>query len=154
MAIVTGCDLSNLQFVQDYRVRFVEPSDRDTVTLPVTLRWEVYGFRVTGKDGRASRAAGYFAVFVDRDPIPPGRTLEWYAKEEGSCGDSACGAVKNLANVYTTESTNLELTRLPATKKNTGGVEKHEAVIVLLDAEGKRIGESAFYVRFTYQRTT
>jgi hypothetical protein len=32
------------------------------------------------------------------------------------------------------------------------GVEDHEAVIVLIDGTGRRIGESAWYVDFRYRR--
>lgn len=150
--VLSGCDLSQMAFVQDQRVRVVEPADRSTVTLPVTLRWIVDGFRVTGRDGGTSSDAGYFAVFVDRPPMPPDRSLEWMAAQESSCGDSACGSVKNLADVYFTKYTTLKLTRLPAVDERSG-VERHEAVVVLLNGSGHRIGESAFYVRFNFERT-
>lgn len=148
--LLAACDWSDMAFVQDHRVRFIEPADRSTVTLPVTLSWEVEGFHVTGKDGRALRDAGYFAVFVDRSPIPPGKSLEWLAQQEDSCGSSACGSVDNLSGVYATDDTRLKLTRLSATGRD---IEKHEAVVVLLDGTGRRIGESAFYVQFNFERT-
>lgn len=150
--LLTSCDTSNMQFVQDHRVRIVEPADRSTVTLPLNLRWEVNGFEITGKNGTASRDAGYFAIFFDRPPMPPGKSLEWMARQEGSCGSDACGSVKNLADVYATESTTLKVTLLPAIDESSG-VERHEAVVVLLDGSGNRIGESAFYVTFNFKRT-
>lgn len=150
-SLISGCDWSTMAFVQDHRVRVVEPADRSTVTLPVALRWKVDGFRITGKNGSASPDAGYFAVFVDRPPMPPGRSLEWLARRDDSCGDSACGSVKNLADVYSTKATELKLTRLPATDDRRE-TERHEAVVVLLDGTGHRISESAFYVRFNFQR--
>lgn len=149
--LATGCDISNMEFVEDTRVRVVEPETRSTVTLPVTVRWEVTEFEVTGRDGQSSPDAGYFAVFVDRHPIPPGKTLEWYVQQDESCGDSPCGTVENLSDIYTTEKTELELSRLPAIDRGRA-VEQHEAVVVLLDGTGARIGESAFAVRFTFER--
>lgn len=149
--VVSACAVSGQQFVQDRRVRFVEPSDRARVTLPVTLRWQVEGFTVAGRDGRRARDAGYFAIFVDRPPMPPGRTLEWMAEQKDSCGNSACGTVDRLTDAYTTNERSLTLTRLPADARR-GAVERHEAVLVLLDGTGARIGESAFYVRFRYDR--
>lgn len=150
--LATGCDLSSLAFVEDERVRIVEPENRSVVTLPVTLRWEVVGeFEVTGRDGHGRSDAGYFAVFVDRQPIPPGTTLEWYALQDDSCGESACGTVKNLTGVYTTNDTAIELSRLRANDR-LRPVEQHEAVIVLLDGTGARIGEIAFHVRFHFKR--
>lgn len=151
-SLISGCDWSSMAFVQDHRVRVVEPADRSTVALPATLHWKVDGFRITGKDGSASPDAGYFAVFVDRPPMPPRRSLEWLAQQDDSCGDSACGSVKNLADVYSTKATKLTLTHLPATD-DRHEIERHEAVVVLLDGTGHRISESAFYVRFSFQRT-
>lgn len=149
--MLTGCDVASMAFFQDDRVRIVEPQEGGTVELPVTLRWEVEGFTVTGPDGHARDDAGYFAVFVDRHPIPPGRTLEWYAQQEDSCGGSACASVDNLAQVYATVDTTVELTQLPAIR-DTGGRELHTVRIVLLDGTGARIGESAFRVQFNFER--
>lgn len=149
--LVAGCDVSNLAFVQDDRVRIVEPRDRSAVTLPVTLRWQVNGFVVTGRSGEAVPNAGYFAVFVDRPPIPPGRSLEWYARQEDSCGSGACGTVDNLHNVYTTGKTTLRLRQVLAVPAS-GDLERHEVVIVLMDGTGHRIGESAFDVEFNLER--
>lgn len=149
--LATSCDVSSMAFVRDERVRIVEPADRSHASLPITLRWEVRDFAVTGRDGKRVRDAGYFAVFVDHPPIPPRKTLEWFARQDDSCGGQACGTIDNLADVYTTEDTTLKLTRLPAFDTR-GGVERHEVVVVLLDGTGARIGESAFYVRFTFER--
>lgn len=149
--LVGGCDMSRLSPFQDKRIRIVEPENRSSVSLPVTLRWEVDEFTITGRDDQSTADAGYFAVFVDRPPIPPGRTLEWFAMQDDSCGVSACGSVDNLEDIYTTEKTSLKLTRLPALFERNA-LERHEVVIILLDGAGARIGESAFYVRFTFDR--
>lgn len=151
LMVVSGCDVASMAFFRDERVRVIEPADRSTVSLPVTLRWEADGFAVTGRDGRRAEDAGYFAVFVDRPPIPPGRTLEWFVRQDESCGGEPCGSVKALSDVYTTKRTSLEVARLPAVSGN-GDIERHEAVVVLLDGTGARIGESAFYVRFNFDR--
>lgn len=60
-------------------------------------------FDVTSRKRGDSPSAGYFAVFVDRDPIPPGKTIEWYATEEDSCGDSPCESVENGMTVVVIE---------------------------------------------------
>lgn len=151
MLSVTACDVSSMAFVRDDRVRIETPEDRGTVTLPVTVRWDVHDFEITGRNGEGQRAAGYFAVFVDRPPILPGTTLEWYATQEESCGGAACGTVDNLAHVYVTETTSVTFDQLPADRKKRD-LERHEAVIVLMDGTGARIGESAFSVRFNFER--
>lgn len=148
---IAGCDISSMQFVRDERVEIVEPEDRSTVAFPVTLRWQVTDFTVTGRDGGKKPDAGSFAVFVDRPPIPPGTTLEWYVQQDDSCGASACGSVEKLTDVYTTEQTSLKLTELSKLNER-GGQERHEVVVVLMDGTGARIGESAFYVTFQVDR--
>lgn len=149
--LVAGCDVAGMAFVKDERLRIVEPGERSDVTLPVTLRWEVHGFEVTGRDGRSVSDAGYFAVFVDRLPVPPGKTLEWFALQDGTCQGGPCGTVDNLADIYTTEETALTLNTLPAVRE-TSGQELHTVRIVLLDGTGQRIGESAFRVQFNFER--
>lgn len=149
--LVAGCDVAGMAFVRDQRVRIVEPRERSTVTLPVTLRWVVRGFTVTGRDGRSTSDAGYFAVFVDRMPIPPGTTLDWYALQDESCEGEPCGSVAKLSDIYATEATTLELPQLRATRE-TAGRELHTVRIVLLDGTGARIGESAFRVQFNFER--
>lgn len=149
--LVTGCDVASMAFFKDERVRIVEPEEQSIVTQPVTLRWEVRDFKVTGRNGQSASDAGYFAIFVDRPPIPSGKTLEWFALQEGSCGRSACGTVDKLSNIHTTEETALTLDRLLALRTR-GDLERHQAVIVLLDGTGRRIGESAFRVRFNFER--
>lgn len=142
-----------MAFVRDERVRVVAPDDRSAVTLPLRVRWTVHDFAVTGTDGTRSAERGYFAVFVDRAPIPPGETVEWLARDDAPCPDSGCVDQKYLRDrhIYTTEKTSLLLDQLPAIQER-GGVERHEVVIALLDGTGRRIGESAFYVRFNYER--
>lgn len=151
--MLASCNMSHLAFVQDNRIQIMEPRDRSSVTtLPVTLRWEVNDFEVTGRDGRTVPDAGYFVVFVDRPPVPPGRTLEWLAMQEDSCGSEACGSVENLASVHVTEETTLELKQLTQVDERLGGEELHTVRIVLFGGNGARLGESAFRVQFTLAR--
>lgn len=149
--IVASCQISSMQFVRDDRVEIVEPENRSSVAFPVTIRWQVTDFKVTGRDGRNRSDAGYFAVFVDRSPIPPGKTLEWYAQQDDSCGTSACGSVEKLTDIYTTEQTSQSLKALTRQGEREE-LDRHEAVVVLLDGTGARIGESAFYVTFQVDR--
>lgn len=154
LSLSVACgDVADMAFAQDHRVSFLEPADRSIVKSPVKLRWDVNGFTVTGRDGRGDRNAGYFAVFLDQPPVPPGESLAWLTKDESSCVDEGCVDDEFLADrfVYVSEKTTLTLSRLPDIPES-GGYERHEAVLVLLDGTGKRIGESAFYVRFNVKR--
>ena len=59
----SACAPDGLAFRVDERVTIQSPEDRDIVTLPLTIEWDVEDFD------------GTFAVFVDRAPIGPGDEL-------------------------------------------------------------------------------
>jgi hypothetical protein len=148
----TGC--GDLAFRVDDRVSFSAPQDQSTVKLPVTIDWDIRDFDVVAPGSAApTRDAGYFAVFVDQAPMPPGKTLSWLARDDETCKPSeGCpdeGYLRS-AGVFTTTKTELvieQLTRHSGTSK-----ERHQAVVVLLDTQGRRIGESAFRVVFNVKR--
>ena len=149
-----GCTSEGLAFVQDKRVEVVAPAGHAKVTLPVTVRWRVRDFRITGRDGSATDSAGYFGVFVDRAPVPPGRPLSWIANDDRRClATTGCPDATYLADrgVYATTQTSLTLPQLP-NQHAYRNHEQHEVTVVLLDGTGHRIGESAFYVDFFYDR--
>lgn len=142
----SGCGWSNLAFRQDDRLRFVTPDDRAEVTLPLTVRWEVEDFEV-GPD------AGSFAVFVDRAPQPPGKPLEWLARDDDSCRPSdGCPDADwyALRDVYPTTDQHLTIDQLPA--RSDDRRELHEVTVVLLDEEGRRVGETGWTTEFQVVR--
>lgn len=135
-----GCGLRGLSFVQDDRVTILEPRPRASVALPVRLAWRAEGF---------SADDGSFAVFVDRSPQPSGKSLHWLARDDKGCrADDGCPDAEYLARrgVYVTKAPELVLERVAA--RTDRDRDLHEATIVLLDPEGRRIGESAFSVDF------
>jgi hypothetical protein len=118
------------------------------VRLPVDLTWTIRDFTV--KNSPSGRG-GAFAVFVDRAPVPPGKTLSWLAREDASCTTTpGCPDTAYLAKlgVYRTTATHLTITALPPTDPTSQTPDRHEATIILLDDNGKRIGETAFVVTF------
>ena len=152
--LACACAPAGLAFVQDKRLEIVQPEPRSTVELPVTIRWRVEGFRITGPDGRVKPDAGYFGVFVDTTPIPPGETVAWVARDDRSCTSRpGCPDETYLADhrTYETEGTTFTLEQLPFLDAYAGR-EQHEVTIVLLDGTGRRIGESAWFVTFIYER--
>lgn len=139
---LAACVPQGLAFRVDDRLTFRSPEDRSTVTLPVTLEWTIRDF-----DGES------FAVFVDRPPMPPGETLRWVARDDRSCReDDGCPdeAYLNERHVYPTTRTRLVLEQVP--RGDEGRRERHRAVVVLLDADGRRMGESAFEITFDVDR--
>lgn len=154
--LVSGCALRGLSFTIDDRLQILHPGDREMVSLPVTIDWEVSDFEVTGPDGSQQPNRGYFGVFVDRAPQPPGETVEWFAKDDESCRpEDGCPDEQYLADrgVHTTTETEFVIETLPPPPSDqVARRELHEVTIVLLDGSGRRIGESAFTAEFEVQR--
>ena len=64
----TGCIAHGLAFVKSNQVRVYSPKSHSLVKTPVTIRWEVHDFRITGHDGRSNPNAGYFGVLCESAP--------------------------------------------------------------------------------------
>jgi hypothetical protein len=145
-AVSSACSLSGLAFRQDDRLSFITPDDRAEVSLPVTVRWEVEDFEV-------GPGAGSFAVFVDRAPQPPGKPLDWLARNDESCKlATTCPDEQWYATryVFPTTATELRIDRLPARADDRR--EFHEVTVVLLDEQGRRVGETAWTLEFQVER--
>ena len=153
-ASACGFGTRGLAFTNDDRVEITSPEDRQKLRLPVTIDWTIDDFEVTGPGRGSGDREGYFAVFVDRSPMPPGKTLRHIAKDDRSCRvDDGCPDAEYLAarGVYTTTETELVLEMMSKTARD-GRREFHDVTVVLLDPDGRRIGESAWHVRFELQR--
>jgi hypothetical protein len=89
-----------------------------------------------------------FGVFVDRQPMRPGQSLRVF-------GDDACKRTRGCPDahylaqrrVYVTTEEGLSLDALPSHLDRYSGT-AHEITVVLLDADGRRIGEAAYTVEF------
>ena len=154
--VTTSCGFSttDLAFTNDERLRILAPREREKVRIPVTIQWEIDDFEVTGPARGEGDNEGYFAVFVDASPMPPGEPLRWVARKDRSCRPAdGCPAEEYLAarGVYTTTETELVLETLRNPNRE-GRREFHEVTVVLLDRNGVRIGESAWHVRFEVDR--
>jgi hypothetical protein len=153
-AVLSGCVPQGLAFRVDERLTFTSPEDRSEVRLPVTIDWEIRDFEVTGPGGEVTKDEGYFAVFVDSSPMPPGKHLRWVARKDNSCRESeGCPDEEYLLarGIYVTTDTELVLEQLPRVGDEDRR-ERHRATVVLLDASGTRIGESAFEIAFDVNR--
>lgn len=152
--VLSGCVPQGLAFKIDDRLSFQSPEDRATVKLPVTLDWDIRDFEITEPGGEVAEDKGYFAVFIDSSPMPPGKPLSWIARKDNSCRPSdGCPDEEYLLarGIYTTTDTELVLEQLPR-GSDEDRRERHRATIVLLDASGARIGESAFELAFDIDR--
>ena len=154
---MTGCVPQGLAFRVDDRLTFTSPEDRSTVSLPLVIDWEIRDFDIVDPDEPARDGeGGYFAVFLDRSPMPPNKHLRWIARDDLSCrADDGCPDEEylNARGIYTTADTRLVLEQVPRTTEDDAK-ERHRAVVVLLDADGRRIGESAFEIAFDVERSS
>jgi len=147
-----GCgSMGNLAFTQDHRLAITAPEHRAHIDRPVTLRWQITDFRIAAPSSEPpSRSAGYFALFVDRSPVPPGETTDIVAEGDPECARTpGCPDKRYFAErgIYTTTQNQLTLASVPDLGTHEPN-ELHTVTIVLLDTEGDRIGESAWYVEF------
>lgn len=138
-----ACGVRGLNFVEDRRLEMVAPDDEARVHLPIEVRWTMAG-----------DFDGSFGVLVDRAPPPPGRTLEWLVREDRvcqrtpGCPDDAFLAARDI---HRTTDTSLVITQLGRTTRE-GEPDLHDVTVILLDASGQRIGETAVLVTFEVLR--
>jgi hypothetical protein len=119
----TGCSMHGLIFHDDHTIDVVTPNSNSDVTLPFTLTWQL-------KNGTAEPAA--WAVLVDRTPPAPGKALP-----------------EDRTGIRVTHATDLVLrTITPHTSGTREERNRHEIVIVMLDAAGHRTSELSGYVEF------
>jgi hypothetical protein len=139
-----ACGSSGLVFTQDSTLDVLSPAPRAKVHLPVEIRW-----RTTG--GAAGANGPYFAVFLDRAPVRPGQSLR--AVADDTCNRTpGCPDAAYLRDreVFVTKGTSVTVDAVPKhTGQRTGANDEHEAVIIPVDAQGRRIGEVAHTVQFT-----
>ena len=151
--LLGGCaNFSELQFVQDHRLVFSAPDNNELVETPFVLKWRMDDFKVLPGRSNAdpTQDAGYFAVFVDLAPVKPNHTLDDVGDNDPACeGDPRCPDRQylNAKGVYVTHEPRLRLD-VVAPLPDKERVQQHEVTVVLLDAEGRRIGESAWYLKF------
>jgi hypothetical protein len=139
LSSVTGCRSTGLLFHKAEDLTILSPASNSVVQAPITMRWHTEHRPPTGTQ---------FAVFVDRVPIGPGRTLRDAAdrlcKREPDCPDNQ---YLNAHDIYVTEESSLVIDNLPDQHYRHGRVPgEHELSIVLLDVSGHRVGESVYSV--------
>jgi len=146
MAASSACRSTGLVFRADRSLQIVNPVQNALVTLPLRLRWTT-----TSLPPGAKR----YAIFVDRAPVRPGRSLRDIA-------DSTCQRLPGCPdetyleqrNVYETSAPTLMLASLPdqRARNRTSARDVQELTIVVLDDQGRRIGEAFYSVSFRVRR--
>ena len=141
-ALLGGCGVNGLAFREDQRLSIAQPRDRQSVSLPVKVAWDV--------EGKLAQGAYTYGVVVDRTPPPPGKRLEWLFRDDGLCGDAGCtdAAYRAQRGVFETEATSIVIAEMPSNVERRDDAD-HEATVFLIDADGRRVGESAWTVEFS-----
>lgn len=141
-----GCQFRDIDLVVDDRVEIVEPADRSEVAAPFDIRWTARDLPIGTR----------FVLVIDGTPPPPGRGLDWYARDDDSCRPAdGCPDSTYLArrNVFETEQQRHRVDALaPDPSAPPSRRDHHEATVFLLDADGRRIGEAAAHVEFRIRR--
>jgi hypothetical protein len=142
--LASGCSVNGLSFVQDDRVEILSPGMNERVELPLAVKWTAEDYD------------GDYAVFLDRSPMKPGQSLLSLVSESDPCrAEPGCPDAQWLADhqVYVTNTTTtLHIEQLADRRESNRSEDRHEVVIVLLDASGRRVGESAFTNEFIIDR--
>lgn len=142
-ALATGCSTEGLSFVRDDRVHITAPDENETVAVPFELEWTVEEY------------TGGFAVFFDRAPMRPGKTVMSLVSEEDPCRNTdTCLDPQRLAQrgIFRTTEPTLLVDFIADRRTNDRSKDRHLVTIVLVDSAGERIGESAFIREFIVER--
>lgn len=153
---LSGCDVSQFAFKVDESITVTSPQERTEVDLPVTVTWSDADAPSDLRVDPSDPTAEYYAVFVDRGPIGPGRTLASLAKEPSRCAeDPACPTADYLRDqkVFLTARPELLLEFLPDRRPSTRGNPKdpHEVTIVRMVGDARQ-GEAAWDLLFYVNR--
>ena len=150
----SGCAAEGLQFRNDHRLSFESPSARAEVEVPIRITWSMDDFEATGLDGASEVDAGAFVVFLDQAPMPVGEDLSWVARDDADCQRvERCPTRRYLAEkgVFVTSKPSLTISTLPAVSDGVGN-EQHYVNVVLVDGQGLRTRESAWFLPFQTDR--
>lgn len=143
LVLSPSCAVNGLSFVADTRVAIVQPVENAEVSLPFTVEWTAEDIDDT------------YAVFFDRSPMRPNQSLLSLVPEGDPCrAERDCPTADWLAgrNIYVTSDTSIEIETLPDLRNNNRSKDRHEVAIVLLNADGRRVGELAVTREFIVER--
>lgn len=134
LLVVSAACREGLSFRRDHLLSITHPVDRAAVTVPFEVRWST----------RDLPAGARFAVLLDRTPPPAGEGLDWFARHDPACTrDSDCPDDDYLEglHVHVIEGTSFTVSSVPRTQRHEER-ELHDVTVILLDRDGRRIGET------------
>lgn len=145
-----SCQFRQFQFTRDNRVHIAAPTEDQLVGVPFTVRWTWHDFTISDPAGPATRHSGYFGVFIDSEPPAPGRLVSSLFRSDKECqqrpGCPGAADYQQRGIYFSREGTVTVTDR--AMLSTTSDPEQHTVTIVLLDRDGRRIGETAWFRDF------
>lgn len=141
--MAAGCSqfsTDGISLTTDTSVEILAPADRTSVGLPLEVRWS---------DDAPVPGGGYLVV-IDRAPMPPGETAEWFARDDPDCAvNPGCPDELWLARRGITPSADPAVTiEIVPAREDSRPDAYYDLTVVRLDAEGRRYGEAAYHVQF------
>lgn len=130
--VVTSCK-PGLLFKNDHRITILYPENHSSVKEPVKIEWKARDF-TPGTDGR-------FAVFIDRDPMPPGESIDHFPFAQRTQGIFILDAYSLEVELFTRRS-----------GVDSAERDHHDVTVVIVDKRGRRLGETAGFTEFTVIR--
>lgn len=140
---LAACSTSGLAFRADDRLQIDNLDDRSTIEVPFTLEFSFDGDLPAGQ-------ATAFGVLIDWTPPPPGAPLSDLLADDPACrGPQGCpeGYLERNRITVTTDTT-YEMDNVPVGSDRQERRGFHEVTIILVDDQGRRVGESSAFARF------
>lgn len=142
--VCAGCARPGLTLGSQNLVRITEPRELATVSLPMTMRWAGIPLRA-----EPASKAPFYAVFIDHPPIEAGQNLvvlvDRQCQKEAGCANVAYFATHG---VFITRMPWVTITNLPGALGQTPKDNLHQAVVIMVDSAGNRIGGWSSIVDF------
>lgn len=148
--VAAGCGITRVDapitFSADRRLEITSPSAEESVDLPVQVRWDVEDFQLT--DGN------HFGLFVDRVPIGPRRSVRLRVCTEGEKLPPQIGSFRKVCEddretVFFTDERSFRFRCFdPQFDRPKRTRDLHSVSVVLLDRNGRRVGEAVDTVKF------
>jgi hypothetical protein len=146
---MSSCQQSGLHFKAPNALRIVRPGNLATVRLPFVVVWSAGSTGPPPPSGTG--ATNSYAVFIDTPPMPPGETVQYFARGDPSCQHTAgCPNASYLRNknVFLTSQRRLVVPGLADTRPTgrKSSDDRHQITIIPLGPGGRRIGDGFYTI--------
>ena len=145
-AAAAGCSAQGLVLQQPTQIKNLQPEQFSNTKIPVKVSWD---------QARPLRAGERYMVFVDRNPMAPDESIRALTddtcKATPGCPDKA---YLNQNFIFPTKGTSIAIPILPfqGAYPVNDLYDLHRATIVIVGADGRRVGEEYWTTSFYANR--